>query len=57
MVAKANRLRDRLQQELQARSDKAADKTSAEPPAAASQQANAPEPEQKKKDGAGTQDT
>jgi hypothetical protein len=57
MVEKANRLRDRLEQEMQARSGKAAEKTSAEPPAAETQQANAPEPEPKKKDGAGTQDT
>jgi hypothetical protein len=57
MVAKAKRLRDRLEQEAQAPSDKAAEKTPAEPPAAETQQSNAPQPEPKKKDGAGTQDT
>lgn len=57
MVEKAKRLRDRLEQESQAPPETAAEKTPAEPPAAETRQANAPEPEPKKRDGAGTQDT
>jgi hypothetical protein len=57
MLEKAKRLHDRLEQEMQAPRETTAEKTPAEPPAAETQQANAPEPEPKKRDGAGTQDT
>jgi len=57
MVEKLKRMRDRLEQEKQAPPETAAEKTPAEPAAAETRQANAPQPEPKKKDGAGTQDT
>jgi hypothetical protein len=57
MLRKLEKVRARLEQEKQAPPDKTAEKTPAEPPAAETQQAHAPELEPKKKDGAGTQDT
>jgi type IV secretory pathway VirB10-like protein len=62
MLRKLEKVRERLEQEKQATPKQAtpevaAEQAPAEPPAAATEQANAPEPEPKKKDGAGTQDT